>query len=230
MKRRPRALAVELLSPSRLRAARRQIHFGVNVVVIAIEGLPGAGKTTSAALVARQLDAHVVRETTRDHPFLSSVYDDAGRDDLIVELAFLVVHAAAFRRLASRNLVVIDYSPVKDDLFALDMLDGRDYRTFRHAYSTLYHEPRPDIVVYLRVPPELCLERVRMRMQRDPRRGFEAGMTIDRLQRMSVLYEANLTRLGRAVVPLDIDASMDVESVVDRVVRALRPRLATTRT
>jgi thymidylate kinase len=110
-------------------------------------------------------------------------------------------------------------------LFAVDMLDGDDLATFKRTYTDLYAEPRPDIVVYLRVAPQLCLERVRLRMQRDRRRAFEAGMSLGRLQRMRVLYEANLDRLGREVVSVEVSASMDEASVADVIVEVLRARI-----
>lgn len=195
-------------------------------MVIAIEGLPGAGKSTSAELVAQRLGVRVMRETTNDHPFLKSVYDDADRDDLIVELAFLLLHAAAFRRLPADELTVTDYSPVKDDLFAVDMLDSDDLATFQRTYADLYDDPRPDVVVYLRVAPDLCLERVRRRMRLDPGRAFEAGMTLDRLERMRRLYDAQLPRLGHEVLTLDVDASMDEDHVTGRIVEMLRAHVA----
>ena len=195
-------------------------------MVIAIEGLPGVGKTTTAALVARRLGARVLCETTANHPFLQSVYDEEQRDDLLVELAFLLLHAAPFRGLATDDVTVTDYSPVKDDLFALDVLEDPDYGIFQQTYAALYSDPRPDVVVYLRAPSAFCLARVRLRMLHDKARKFEVGMTIGRLERMRLLYEEHLGRLGREVVCLEIDPSMDIACVTDRVVRLLRPRLA----
>src|SRR5687768_11692140 len=153
-------------------------------MVIALEGLPGSGKTTSAGLVAERLGARALTETTGDHPFLQQVYDDSDRDDLTVELTFLIVHANPYRRLDRSGVTVCDFSPAKDLLFSEDMLCGDDLRLFEDVYERLYLGHRlPDVAVYLKADPRLCLDRVRERIGADPSRAFELGMTLERLRR-----------------------------------------------
>ena len=192
-------------------------------MVIAIEGLPGAGKTTTTALVAEALAAPAVMETTADHPFLQQVYDDSDRDDLTVELTFLVVHANPYRRLDRDSLTVCDFSPAKDELFAEDMLGGTDLELFRQVYSRTYHgHALPEIAVYLRLEPELCLERVARRMREDVGRAFEAGLTLERLQRMQERYEQALERLGQRTFVVDVELDLDRHAVAGTVVERLR--------
>ena len=187
-------------------------------MVIAIEGLPGSGKTTTTALVAEALGAAAVTETTGHHPFLQQVYDDADRDDLTVELSFLVVHANPYRRLDRGSLTVCDFSPAKDELFAEDMLKTDDLGLFRDVYSRIYAAyPLPEIAVYLRAAPELCLERVAERMRQDPRRAFEAGLTLDRLRRMQERYDQALSRLGQQTVVVDVNPELDRDAVARKV-------------
>ncbi len=198
-------------------------------MVIAVEGLPGAGKSTTTRLVARSLAALTVMETTADHPFLLQVYDDRDRDDLTVELTFLIVHANAYRRLDRRALSVCDFSPAKDELFAEDMLGGADLQLFSTVYSRLYHgHPLPDVTIYLRVDPELCLERVAHRMRTDPGRAFEAGLTLERLRRMEMRYEHSLERLGQRTLVCDVLPIMTPSAVADSVVELVkRPGVGT---
>jgi deoxyadenosine/deoxycytidine kinase len=195
-------------------------------MIASIEGLPGAGKTTTTARVAERLKLRAVRETTGDHPFLRQVYDDTDRDDLTVELAFLVVHANAYRRLDRASRTLTDFSPVKDLLFAEDMLAGAELGFFRQAYELIYdgHEP-PDVVIYLRADPKLCLARIRRRYQRDPSRLFEQGVTLERLQRMHERYEAGSTSLGREVIVYDVDAAAEEERVADDVALLLQTQI-----
>jgi deoxyadenosine/deoxycytidine kinase len=191
-------------------------------MIASIEGLPGAGKTTTAARVAERLNLLAVRETTGDHPFLTQVYDDTDRDDLTVELAFLIVHANAYRRLDRAMPTVVDFSPVKDLLFAEDMLASAELEFFRQAYQRLYdgHLP-PDVVIYLRVDPELCLARIRRRYELDPSRLFEQGATLERLQRMHDRYEAGKERLGRDVLVYEVDTHANEDRVADDVASLL---------
>lgn len=195
-------------------------------MVISLEGLPGAGKTTAAPLVADQLGAQTVVETTADHPFLRQVYDDGDRDDLTTELAFLLVHANPFRRLDRTRLTVCDFSPAKDELFAADMLSHDDLRLFDDVYRRTYRDcPLPEIAVFLRVAPALCLERVQERMRLDSRREFEAGMTLDRLHRMEQRYESGLDSLGQTGMVYEVDADESRAAVAHGVVRLVSPYL-----
>jgi|SRR5215218_2939606 len=195
-------------------------------MIVALEGLPAVGKTTAAANVAARLGAIAVKETTGDHPFLAQVYDDANRDDLTVELAFLLVHANPYRRLDRSRLHVCDYSPVKDILFAEDMLSGAELEFFRQSYDFIYEGcRRPDLVVYMRADPSFALRRARERMWRDPRRRFEAGMTQERLERMRERYEAALGDLADDYLTLDVVPGIDENETADAIVDLLRPRI-----
>jgi len=192
-------------------------------MVIAFEGLPGVGKTTTAGLVAQRLGARVVRETTGDHPFLQQVYDETERDDLTVELTFLLVHANPYRRLDRTVVTVCDFSPAKDILFAEDMLGADDLKLFEEIYRRMYRgHPLPDVSVYLRGDAQMCLERVRHRMRVDPNRAFEAGMTLDRLRKMEVRYEGARVRLGQEQLTCDVSVDMAPQAVVEAVCELLK--------
>ena len=195
-------------------------------MVIALEGLPGAGKTTTAGLVADRLGAATLRETTGDHPFLQQVYDDIDRDDFTVELTFLVVHANPYRRLSRDGLTVCDFSPAKDILFAEDMLSGDDLRLFTQTYAHVYRDhPLPDVAIYLDASPALCHDRVQERLRSDPSRSFELGMTLERLERMRARYvsamELSAHFFGHRELSVPITPEQSPDEVVDAVVTAL---------
>jgi deoxyadenosine/deoxycytidine kinase len=195
-------------------------------MVIALEGLPGAGKTTSALLLGKRLEAEVVCETTQDHPFLTTVYDDTGRYDLQVELGFLLLHSAAYRTIPVDRRIVTDFSPVKDLFFAEDMLSGSDLEVFERVYEQLHDgKPEPGLVVFLDAAPELCMERIRERLARDHARRFEEGLEIDRLRRISDTYRRRIEELGERVVRLPISGELSKEDVVDRLAEIVKAQV-----
>jgi thymidylate kinase len=196
-------------------------------MIIALEGIQAAGKSTTTEFLGKRLRAQVVKETTANHPFLTQVYDDSHRDDATVELGFLVVHANAYRLIDRSQLAICDYSPVKDLLFADDMLSGDDLEFFLQVYRYLYRGHQiPDLVLYLDVPPETCMARVAGRRQRDAGRAFEQGLTLQRLARMRRRYQSRLRELGNEVITLPLTGSESREAVADQAANMIESRLA----
>jgi deoxyadenosine/deoxycytidine kinase len=175
-------------------------------MIIAFEGLPGAGKTTTAQLIAADLHASSVVESTQEHPFLESVYSDDARHDLEIELAFLLLHANAWRAINPAVSTVTDFTPVKDLVFARDTLTAEeDLNLFELVYGRLHEgSAMADVVVYLRATPELALQRVRRRFERDEHRSFEQTLELDRLRRIEHQYDAHRALLGANVLVLDL--------------------------
>jgi|SRR5271166_2367193 len=175
-------------------------------MIIALEGLPGVGKTTTARLLAPELGARCVAESTQHHPFLDTVYRDDARHDLEVELAFLLLHANAWRAINPGARTVTDFTPVKDLLFARDTLTAPDdLQLFERAYARLHDgSPTADVVIYLRATPQLALERVRQRYERDEHRRFEQTLELERLRRIERQYEAHRRQLGENVLLVEL--------------------------
>ena len=173
-------------------------------------------------MLGKSLGVHVVCETTQNHPFLETVYHDAGRYDLQVELAFLLLHSAAYRQIPGERVTVTDFSPTKDRFFAEGLLSGSDLDLFERVYSQLYAgKPQPETVVFLDAAPDLCMERVRQRLSRDPTRRFEEGLEMGRLQRMRDIYLSRVHELGQRVLRLPISADLSEVDVVDRLLELL---------
>jgi deoxyadenosine/deoxycytidine kinase len=138
---------------------------------IAIEGPIGAGKSSLAKILARELGARVVAERPEENPFLADFYRDPSRHALSAQLFFLLQRYQQQADLVQGDLfarggVVSDYLFAKDRLFASLTLSPDEMVLYDRVYGAL--GPRaivPDLVIYLQARTEVLLERIH-------RRGF----------------------------------------------------------
>ena len=130
---------------------------------IVIEGNIGAGKTTLASMIARDYNAKLILERFADNPFLPKFYNDPSRYSFPLELSFL----------ADR------YRQLKEELVEPD-----EFSLYRQIFYIIYSSlPKPDLYVYLHVPPERLLKNIAMRG-----REYEKSITADYLSGIQESY------------------------------------------
>ena len=69
-------------------------------MIVALEGLLGAGKSTTARLLGERPDCTYAHELSAKHPFLDAFYTDVERYKLETELCFVLRNEEPRRRLA----------------------------------------------------------------------------------------------------------------------------------
>lgn len=91
-------------------------------------------------------------------------------------------------------------------LFSEGSLSEKEWKLFKEYYETFKDDVDPDIIVYLKADPAVCLERIQGRD-----RDGEEHVTIDYLQKLHFQYE-NMSKYypGRVVV---VDAAQDPDKV-----------------
>ena len=134
---------------------------------IAVEGAIGAGKTMMAERIGTRLDATVVLEDT-DNPFLADFYADRAGASLQAQLFYLLSRHRQQTSLRQTDLfsqiTVSDYLFDKDKIFAYLNLDDNELFIYQRLYDLLARDvPPPDLVVYLQMPTDLLLRRLRAR-------------------------------------------------------------------
>jgi deoxyguanosine kinase len=183
-------------------------------VWLAIEGVIGAGKTTTTSLLAGPTGLEARLERLDEHPFLEAYYRDPARHAVHTELAFMLMQAWQVGE-AGRALIT-DFAPAKNLVFAGLWLGGEDVRFLEQAERRLWRGLRPpDLTVFLDVPPPVCLERLRGRG-----RAFEAGLTEGELIDIRRSYLASLDSLGSEVSVIELDGSEAPERVAKLVAEA----------
>jgi deoxyguanosine kinase len=155
---------------------------------IVVEGPIGAGKTSLARMLARQLGGDELLERPEDNPFLPRFYEDMARFALPTQLTFLFQRVDQLRGLTQldlfRRATVADFLLDKDPLFARLNLGDAEYRLYEKVYSQLRLEaPSPDLVIYLQAPVDTLIERVHRRGI-----GHERNISAHYLARLADAY------------------------------------------
>ena len=156
---------------------------------IVIEGNIGAGKTTLASMIARDHNAKLILERFADNPFLPKFYSDPTRYSFPLELSFL---ADRYRQLKEelveqdlfRNFTVSDYYFMKSLVFSSQTLEKDEFSLYRQIFYIIYSSlPKPDLYVYLHVPPERLLKNIATRG-----REYEKSITAEYLTGIQESY------------------------------------------
>ncbi|MBS1845661.1 MAG: deoxynucleoside kinase [Actinobacteria bacterium] len=184
-------------------------------MTISLEGLPGSGKTTTAELLAGMIGVDFAHERSADVPFLDDFYRDVERYTFETELCFVLVHYHQYRDL--QGSTILDFSPVKDLVFADVNLAGREYELFRSIYDhTSGSCPPPDFAIFLELETKHLLERIEQRG-----RAYEVGFDGTYLEAVGEGYLRRFEELGDQVGRVRVLRDDTRDDVADAVRTAL---------
>jgi deoxyadenosine/deoxycytidine kinase len=187
-------------------------------MVIAVEGNIGAGKTTTAQLVAQELRVDAVLEQTQAHPFLSAFYEAPGRFAVETELGFVLLHYHQLHPITPGRLVVTDFAAAKDIAFARMNLTGDQLALFDHVYDHLSGKlPQPVLAIFLDLDLDDLLERIRLRG-----RVYELKITKDYLARLRDAYDEIFDQLAVQAHRVKLLPTDTREVVAQKVLAVIR--------
>lgn len=141
----------------------------MNYHFIAIEGNIGAGKTTLAHMLSKNLNARLVLEEFADNPFLPKFYDNPQQYAFPLELFFMAERYKQLKELIHtkdlfQNITVSDYLFTKCLLFAKVNLSDEEFRLYHKLYDIIRQQLiQPDLVIYLHVPVQKLQKNIRKR-------------------------------------------------------------------
>lgn len=188
---------------------------------VAVEGNIGAGKTTLALRLAKELGAVFIPERFEENPLLPKFYADPERYAFALETSFL---EDRFRQLTSEfpagQPVVTDYYYGKSLVFGRINLSGEELKLFErlffHFEKTMH---LPDLVIYLHRDTGGLRENISRRG-----RSYEQGIETTYLEKIDAGYAAHFSE-NRPFPLLHIDTSgKDSNVLFERVLLELRKR------
>ena len=180
------------------------------MVIISIEGLMGAGKTTVLKALSDR-GFTVVAEPVEKWSFLNKFYEDSKKYSLILQLQILLTFME--QEFPKDRVVFVERSPdVSRHVFA-EMLrsDGKLSEQEMTLYIDLYSKLspwKPDAYVYLETPVDVCIER-------QVSRGDSYEISKEYMLDLERSYNSFFETTERVIV----DSNRAIEDVVRDVLR-----------
>lgn len=159
---------------------------------VLVSGNIGAGKTSLTERLGARLGWVTAYESVEDNPYLADFYAEMRKWAFHLQVFFLG-HRAEQHLLMARNprSAIIDRSIFEDaEIFArasleLGNVSRRDYETYRKLYEIVVGSlPMPDLLLYLKAPASILLNRIQARG-----RVMERGVTEEYLSLLESYYE-----------------------------------------
>jgi deoxyguanosine kinase len=155
---------------------------------LAIDGVIGVGKSSLARLLQPAFGAQSLLEVFEENPFLSDFYSDRARYAFQTQIFFLLSRyhqQRAVPELMAQGPLIADYTFAKDALFARINLAGDDLTLYQRLHAALADKiPQPDLVVYLRAPTPVLMQRIARRG-----RAYELQMDAGYIAELNAAYD-----------------------------------------
>lgn len=160
--------------------------------MIVLAGNIGAGKTSLTERLGGRLGWQTAFESVADNPYLPDFYADMHAWSFHLQIFFLGHRARQYLELAaSPQSAILDRSIYEDAyifsraLHHMSNLAERDYLAYRTVFDLIVAKlPPPDLLIYLRAPVNVLVERIRRRA-----RAIEGGITPEYLSLLESFYD-----------------------------------------
>jgi deoxyadenosine/deoxycytidine kinase len=200
--------------------------------MIVLAGNIGAGKTSLTERLGARLGWQTAFESVADNPYLPDFYADMRCWSFHLQVFFLGHRARQYLELSvAPQSAILDRSIYEDAyIFAralhhLGNLNERDYLSYRNVFELIVNRlPPPDLLIYLRAPVPVLVERIRRRG-----RNIETGISPDYLALLESFYDDWLMNFD--VCPVLTIRTDDLDFVhethhLDIVVERIQDKLA----
>ncbi len=160
--------------------------------LVIVAGNIGSGKTSLTERLGERLGWCTAFESVADNPYLADFYADMRSWSFHLQIFFLGHRAQQYLELAcGPQSAILDRSIYEDAvifsraLHHMGNLNERDYHAYRRVFDMVVRQlPPPDLLIYLRAPVSVLVDRIRNRG-----RAIENGITPEYLALLDSYYE-----------------------------------------
>lgn len=194
--------------------------------MIAIEGLPGSGKSTLMDKLAKELNARMFIEPVDTNPFLDLYYRDPKKYALAMQFHLLSeryrMHLDGIAHVwKTKQSVIFDRSIYGDLVFCQkNYEDGNmsmlEYMTYSNMRDVMLRTLMiPHFTIYLEVDPVIALRNIKNR-----NRECEQEIPLSYLQGLSKIYDQKMNELesmGTKLIRINWNEFGTVETIIKRM-------------
>jgi deoxyadenosine/deoxycytidine kinase len=160
--------------------------------LVVVAGNIGVGKTSLTERIGARLGWRTSYESVADNPYLADFYGDMRVWSFHLQIFFLGHRAEQYlEAVRDTRSAILDRSIYEDfHIFARALhhmgdLSERDYLAYRRLFDlTVNSMPRPNLLVYLKAPVKVLMDRIRRRA-----RNMENGITQEYLDLLDSFYD-----------------------------------------
>lgn len=195
--------------------------------LVVVAGNIGAGKTSLTERIGSRLGWRTEYESVTDNPYLPDFYADMRAWAFHLQIFFLGHRAEQYLDVArDKRSAILDRSIYEDfHIFAralhhMGNVAERDYLAYRRLFDLVVDGlPRPGLLIYLKAPVEVLMERIRRRA-----RNIETGISKEYLSLLDSFYDEWLSAFDLCPVLTIRTDNLDyvhqpghLDTVVDRI-------------
>ncbi|WP_338955657.1 deoxynucleoside kinase [Spiroplasma endosymbiont of Polydrusus cervinus] len=142
---------------------------------ITLAGVVGVGKSTVSKMLGEKHKYLVMDEPVEENPYLDQYYADPKGMAFKMQVYMIMARSKQLKQAKITSNIIFDRSILEDPIFVdvlyeLGYMNKTDYKVYKEFYvvvvlQSLYLDEniKPELVVYLRVDPEIAMERISKR-------------------------------------------------------------------
>jgi len=197
---------------------------------VVISGNIGVGKTELVKKLNETIEGSIkFKEPVKQNIYLEDFYRDTEKYAFIMQVYLLNARFRQHKQIQkeiekNHNIKIMylqDRSIYEDTIFIdalleLDKIQLRDVKTYKDLFENMKESLKyPDVIVYLKTDPQICLERIKERG-----RECEKNILLEYLQKLQNHYDKLMNELSKytRVIILDWTCFMDVSEVYKKII------------